>query len=92
VGVVRIDSALDVRPAHEFTQYKDGPLTVNNEHHLSHLRVLLEGETNKRISRLCVLGLQGHRVTKRETELLEALMPGRHQLVYLERDIKKSGL
>lgn len=68
VAVVRVDAALDVRPAHQLIEYKDAPVTVNEEHHLSHVRLLLEDErVLSKISRLCVLGLQGHRVTQKET-------------------------
>ena len=73
--------------------FKDAQPVIHNEHHLSHLRMILEDERIlPMISELAVIGLQGHKVTQSEVDLAKSHLGERLKLVYLEKDIRRAQL
>lgn len=62
LSIVRVESSLDVAPKFKKQAFKDGPITYEDLHHLSNVRMLIE-EQSSRLQSLTVFGVQGHKVT-----------------------------
>ena len=60
-----------------------------HEHHQSHFRMIYEHEeVLKKIDRIVHFGLQGHKVCKKDVELIQKTNDDKSELVYLNKDIR----
>lgn len=59
-SVVRVDPCLDMRPRFRKQAFKDGPVTYEDFHHLSHLRL---SDSLPHLGKVTIFGVQGHKVS-----------------------------
>jgi hypothetical protein len=80
--VIRIDSSLDIRPSYKMQAFKYGPITFEDKHHLSHMRLVMQDKSlfNDKVHNVTAFALQGHKVTQSE---VDSLPKDKFELVYL---------